>query len=179
MMDTGRRGLVMVLTGNGKGKTTSAFGQALRAIGHGAKVLVIQFMKGSEEYGELKAARQHLGGVLTVEQHGLHRFVDKANPRPEDIDLARRGLAKAKEALAGGEYGLVVLDEINVALDFGLIGLADVQEALASRRPHVDVILTGRYAPTELVQAADMVSEVLDIKHHYADGIPAREGIEF
>jgi cob(I)alamin adenosyltransferase len=179
MTGEARRGLVMILTGNGKGKTTSAFGQALRAIGHGDRVLIIQFMKGSENYGEFLAAREYLAGHLTIEQHGLDRFVDKGNPLPEDIELAGRGMARAREALAQGDYGLVVLDEINVALDFGLISLADVQEALASRKPGVDVVLTGRYAPGALVQAADMVSEILDIKHHYAEGVPAREGIEF
>lgn len=173
------RGLIMVLTGNGKGKTTSAFGQALRAIGHGIRVLIIQFMKGSETYGELQAARKYLGDLLTVEQYGRNEFVDKANPSPVDIELARRGLDRAREALASREFGLVVLDEINVAMDFGLLPWEDVEAVLAARHPSVDVLLTGRYAPPQLVQAADQVSEVLDIKHHYAEGVPARAGIEF
>ena len=179
MTGEARRGLVMMLTGNGKGKTTAAFGQALRAIGHGSKVLVIQFMKGSENYGEILAARKYLAGYLVVEQHGLDRFVDKRTPLPEDLELAGRGLKRAREALVEGDFDLVVLDEVNVAIDFGLLSLGEVEEALAVRRPDVDVILTGRYAPGALVQAADMVSEVLDIKHHYADGVTAREGIEF
>lgn len=174
-----RRGLVMVLTGNGKGKTTSAFGQALRAIGHGARVLVIQFMKGSPNYGEFLAAEKYLAGHLVVEQHGRDSFVHKGNLEPEDLELARRGLERARDELARGHFGLVVLDEVNVAVDFGLLALSDVEEALAGRRPDVDVLLTGRYAPPALVQAADLVSEVLDIKHHYADGVSAREGIEF
>ncbi|HCJ09585.1 MAG TPA: cob(I)yrinic acid a,c-diamide adenosyltransferase [Clostridiales bacterium] len=179
MTDRPERGLLMVLTGNGKGKTTAAFGQALRAIGHGARVLVIQFMKGSDTYGELKAARKYLDGLLVVEQYGLDRFVDKDNPRPEDLELARRGLERAREVLTGGEFPLVILDEINVALDFGLLPLEEVLEVLSARHPSVDVLLTGRYAPPAIVQEADLVSEVLDIKHHYAQGTPGRRGIEF
>ncbi len=174
-----QRGLIMVVTGNGKGKTTSAFGQALRAAGHGVRVLIVQFMKGSETYGEVQAVRRYLGDLVTVEQHGRQQFVDKANPLPEDVELARRGLERAREALFGSEFGLVILDEINVALDFGLVRWEDVEAVLAGRHPAVDVMLTGRYAPPQLVQMADLVSEVLDIKHHYAEGVPARAGIEF
>jgi len=173
------QGLLMVFTGNGKGKTTAAFGQALRAIGHGKKVLVIQFMKGSENYGEIVAARKYLGGILEVEQHGRDSFVSKESPAPEDIQLAREGLSRAADVLARSDYGLVVLDELNVAIDFGLVSAAEVQQLLDSRDPSLDVIVTGRYAPASLVQQADLVSEVLDIKHHFADGVPAREGIEF
>lgn len=172
-------GLLLVVTGNGKGKTTSAFGQALRAIGHGSKVLVIQFMKGSDTYGEVRAARSHLADHLTVEQYGRDRFVDKANPEPEDLRLAQKGLARAREALASGEFGLVILDEANVAIDFGLATVDDLLKSLAARRPGVDVMVTGRYAPAALVRQADLVSEVLDIKHHFTEGIPARPGIEY
>lgn len=175
----GRRGLVMVLTGNGKGKTTAAFGLALRAIGHGGRVLVLQFMKGSDNYGEIRAARRHLEGLLVVEQYGRDAFVNKAAPLPVDVELAKRGLARAKEVLAGGDFDLVVLDEVNVAVDFGLLTWEEVEAALRSRHPSVDVLLTGRYAPGELARVADQVSEVLDIKHHYAEGVPARAGIEF
>jgi len=173
------KGLLMVLTGNGKGKTTAAFGQALRAVGHGVRVLVIQFMKGSENYGEITAARKHLGDFLTVEQYGRHSFVNKADPAPEDVELARKGLARAREVLTGDEFGMVILDELNVAVDFGLVSAAEVEKLLSSRRPSLDVVVTGRYAPPSIVQQADLVSEVLDIKHHFAEGVPAREGIEF
>ncbi len=174
-----KRGLIMVLTGNGKGKTTSAFGQALRVAGHGRRVIIIQFMKGSENYGEILAARKFLGDLVTVEQYGRHEFVDKRNPAPVDIDWARKGLARATEVLAGGDHDLVILDEINVALDFGLVPWEDVEAALAARHSRPDVLLTGRYAPPQLVQLADQVSEILDIKHHFAEGVPAREGVEF
>ncbi|RJQ08632.1 MAG: cob(I)yrinic acid a,c-diamide adenosyltransferase [Bacillota bacterium] len=171
--------LLMVLTGNGKGKTTSAFGQALRVAGHGKRVLIVQFMKGSETYGELLAVRKHLGDLITVEQYGRHQFVDKADPARVDIDLAREGLKRARQALASGDFALVVLDELNVALDFKLVEWNEVEEALRSRSSSTDVLVTGRYAPRELVQAADLVSEILDIKHHYSQGVQAREGVEF
>jgi cob(I)alamin adenosyltransferase len=174
-----KRGLVMVITGNGKGKTTAAFGQALRAAGHGTKVLVVQFMKGSRNYGEFQAARRHLAGLVTVEQYGRDEFVNKANPLEIDLDFARRGFARAQQALTSDDFGLLILDEINVAIDFGLLAWEDVEAAVLARKPSLDVILTGRYAPSELVRMADQVSEILDIKHHYASGVPAQEGIEF
>jgi cob(I)alamin adenosyltransferase len=174
-----KSGLLMVITGNGKGKTTAAFGQALRVIGHGTKVLVIQFMKGSQNYGEFQVARRCLADLLTVEQYGRDEFVNKADPLPIDVELAHKGLARAREALAAGEFGLIILDEINVALDFGLVRWEEVEAALGGRNPSLDVLLTGRYAPPELVRLADQVSEVLDIKHHFAAGVPAQEGIEF
>ena len=176
------RGLVMVATGNGKGKTTAAFGQALRVAGHGGRVLIIQFMKGSDNYGEIQAVRRYLGDLIRVEQYGRHEFVNKAAPDPVDVELARQGLARAAEALAAdgsADFDLVVLDEINVALDFGLIPWEEVEALLQRRRPSVDVLLTGRWAPPPLVQLADQVSEVLDIKHHFAEGVPAREGVEY
>jgi cob(I)alamin adenosyltransferase len=175
----GNRGLLMVITGNGKGKTTAAFGLALRAAGHGRRVIVIQFMKGNRNYGEYIAAREHLSGLVSVEQYGRDEFVRKDRPLQVDIDHARRGLARAREVLASGECDLVVLDEINVAMEFGLLSWSEVEELLAGRNSAVDVLLTGRYAPGALVQMADQVSEVLDIKHHFAEGIPAREGIEY
>ncbi len=179
-MDGGtKRGLVMVVTGNGKGKTTSAFGQALRVAGHGRKVLIVQFMKGSENYGEFQVARRYLAGLLTVEQYGRDEFVDRANPAPVDVEFARKALSRAKDALAKGEHSLVVLDEVNVAMDFRLVSWEEVEAALAARHPGVDVMLTGRWAPPALVEIADQVSEILDIKHHFAEGVPAREGIEY
>ncbi len=177
MVDRKKRGLVMVYTGNGKGKTTAALGLALRAVGHGFAVHVIQFMKGSSTYGEIVALK-YLPGV-TVEQFGLETFVNKANPSPEDKALAANGLARAREVVAAGEHDLVILDEINVAVDFNLIPIEDVLTLVRERPAHVDLVLTGRYARPELVREADMVSEVLEIKHHYEAGVPAREGIEF
>lgn len=172
-------GMLLVVTGNGKGKTTSAFGQALRAVGHGAKVLIIQFMKGSDRYGEVQAVRRHLSEYVLIEQYGREQFVDKANPASEDLRLAQRGLARAREALASGEFGLVILDEVNVAVDFGLVTAQDLLKTVEARESGVDVMVTGRYAPPAIVQAADLVSEVLDIKHPFTEGVAARVGIEY
>jgi cob(I)alamin adenosyltransferase len=171
------RGLVFVYTGNGKGKTTAAMGQALRAAGHGLKVLVIQFMKG-KKYGEVIAAEKHLPAI-TICQCGLDSFVMRKNPAPVDIELAQQGLNMAGKALLSGEYHLVILDEINVAMDFGLISIDDVVNMIKNKAPSVDLILTGRYAPPEIIELADTVSEINEIKHHYAKGIKERAGIEF
>jgi cob(I)alamin adenosyltransferase len=172
-----RRGTVQVYTGDGKGKTTAALGLALRAAGHGLRTYVIQFMKGSSNYGELKVA-ESLGG-LVIEQSGRDTFVDRENPAPEDVELAKRGLEKARAAITGGEYDIVILDEINVALDFGLITLDDVRGLIAARPASLELVLTGRSAHPEIVKLADLVSEVLKIKHHYDAGVEAREGIEY
>ncbi len=167
----------MVLTGDGKGKTTSALGQALRALGHGFKVYMIQFMKG-RKYGEVLAAEKHLPG-LTVAQFGLDSFVMRDNPAPVDIELAQEGLESAQEIIASNAYDMVILDEINVAIDFKLISLASVLELIKNKPMELTLILTGRYAPPEIVEMADMVSEVKEIKHHYASGIKNRAGIEY
>jgi cob(I)alamin adenosyltransferase len=171
------RGLVFVYTGNGKGKTTAAMGHALRAAGHGLKVLVIQFMKG-KKYGEVIAAEKYLPDI-TIIQSGLDSFVMRKNPAPVDIDLAQQGLNVAKKALSSSEYDLVILDEINVAMDFDLISIDDVVALIKSKAPAIDLILTGRYAPPEIVELADTVSDIQEIKHHYAKGIKERAGIEF
>lgn len=171
------RGLVMVLTGDGKGKTTSALGQALRAVGHGFKVYMIQFMKG-RKYGEVIAAEKYLP-CLTVEQFGLDSFVMRDNPAPVDIELGQEGLERAQEIIASDAYDMVILDEINVALDFKLVSLDEVLKLIKNKPVRLNLILTGRYAPPEIVEIADMVSEVKEIKHHYASGIKDRPGIEF
>ena len=171
------RGLVIVITGNGKGKTTSAFGQALRAIGQGYKVFIIQFMKG-RSYGECIAAEKYLPR-LTVHRSGLDSFVMRDNPAPADIQLARQGFELAKKVVASGKYDMVILDEINVAVDFKLIPLQDVVQLIESKPPSLDLILTGRYAAKKIIGLADTVSEVREIKHHYAAGIKDRAGIEY
>lgn len=170
-------GLVIVITGNGKGKTTSAFGQALRAIGQGYKVLVVQFMKG-RKYGEFIAAENYLPG-LTVKRFGLDSFVMRDKPAAVDIELALQGFDFAKRAIAGGKYNMIILDEINVAVDFKLVGLKQIIEMIRKKPPALDLILTGRYAAEEIIKLADTVSEVKEIKHHYAAGIKDRAGIEY
>jgi cob(I)alamin adenosyltransferase len=172
-----RRGTVQVYTGNGKGKTTAALGLAVRALGHGMTVYMLQFMKGSSNYGELSTARMLPGFI--IEQSGRDEFVDRSNPAQVDIDLAREGLRKARAVLESGDHDVVILDEINVALDFGLVSLKDVLDLIAARPDHVELVLTGRSAHPEIVKAADLVSEVLNIRHHYDAGVEAREGIEY
>jgi len=171
------RGLVIVITGNGKGKTTSAFGQALRAVGQGYKIFIMQFMKG-RDYGEFLAAEKYLPR-LTVRRSGLDSFVMRDKPAPVDIELARQGFELAKKAIASGKYNMVILDEINVAIDFNLIPLEEMIRLIKNKPPGLDLILTGRYAAKEIIKLADTVSEVKEIKHHYAAGIKDRAGIEY
>ena len=172
-----RRGLVMVVTGDGKGKTTSALGQALRALGHGYRVAMFQFMKG-RKYGELLAAERHLPG-LVIRLCGLDSFVMRDRPAPVDMEMAREGFAQARQAVLSGDFDMVILDEINVAVDFKLIPLKDVLDLVAEKPPALDLILTGRYAAPELIAVADTVSEIREVKHHYAAGVKDRAGIEY
>ena len=171
-----RTGLVQLYTGNGKGKTTAALGLALRACGKGMKVYVIQFMKGRINYGELESAKLLPG--MVIEQFGRPEFVDKANPAKEDIELARKGLERAKEIVTSGEYDIVILDEINIALDYSLIPEKEVVEMIRTRPLHVEIVLTGRYAPPALIDLADLVSVVAEVKHPYMKGIESRDGID-
>lgn len=172
-----QHGLVMVITGNGKGKTTAAFGQALRAIGQGYKVCIIQFMKGMK-YGEVLAAEQYLP-ELTVFQFGLESFVMRDNPASIDIELARQGFEKAKEVIESKKYNMVILDEMNVVADFQLIPEQDVLDLIRTKPSELDLLLTGRYASDKIKELADTVSEIMEVKHHYNSGIKGRAGIEY
>lgn len=171
------KGLILVNTGNGKGKSTSAFGLALRALGHDQKVCIIQFMKGDTSNGEFRAFKEHLP-MVRFEATGSTNFVDRDNPDPLDLDEAERGLALAKEAL-NGSYDLVILDEINVAMDFGLLSIEAVLRLLDGKAEATSVMLTGRNAPERIRERADMVSEITEVKHHFYQGVPAKPGIEF
>lgn len=170
------RGLVMVYTGEGKGKTTAAVGQAVRALGHGYRVFMIHFLKG-RDYGEYLAASRLPN--FTAVKAGRDVFVNRLKPDPVDVELAREGFNQAKKAVMGGEYDLVVMDEINVAVDYKLIPEKDLLKLLEKKPPGVDIVLTGRGATREVIKRADMVSEILAIKHHYACGIQSRRGIEY
>jgi len=172
-----RIGTVQVYTGDGKGKTTAALGQALRAWGHGRRILVIQFMKGRINYGELAAAEKLDG--FDIVQAGRETFVSKENPDPEDVRLAREGWKLLRERVASGDYDMVVADELNVAVDYGLVPLEEVLELMRTRPPELELVITGRYARPEVVALADLVSEVLEIKHPYQAGMDAREGVEY
>jgi len=170
-------GTVQVYTGDGKGKTTAALGQALRASGHGLRVIVIQFMKGQIKYGELSEVKNIPGFI--IEQYGLPTFVDKNNPSKEDKELAKKGFERAKEVILSGEYDMVILDEANITLDYGLLKLDEVINLIKRKPRHVEIILTGRYAPKEIIEIADLVTETHEVKHHYQKGVQAREGIEY
>ncbi len=170
-------GLVQIYTGDGKGKTTAALGLALRAAGHGLRTFIGQFMKG-QQYGELEGARL-LAPYLTIEQYGLPTFVHVHCATPEDIRMAHEGLARARAAMLSGEYAIVVLDEVCVALHFELLTLAEVLAVVDEKPAGVELILTGRRAPAELIARADLVTEMRQVKHPYEQGIEARKGIEF
>lgn len=172
-------GLVLVYTGDGKGKTTAALGLCLRQVGWGKRVLVVQFMKGEDNvYGERIAAKEYLP-LLEIEQHGRSEFVDLDDPAEVDKKLAQGALTRAREALSSGKYDMIVLDEVNVAVAAGLLDLRDLLAVLDTRPQGVDLVLTGRYCPQEVIDRSDMASEVVELKHHYARGVPARRGIEY
>jgi len=167
----------MVNTGPGKGKTTSALGLAMRALGHGHRVKMIQFMKGDPNFGEL-LLRDRLPD-FEIEQFGLDRFVDPKNPEPAQVARAREGFAAARDAVRSGRYNVVILDEANVAMAIGLIPTAGVVELLRDKPKHVEVVITGRDAPQAILDAADYVNVITDAKHPYTKNVPARVGIEF
>jgi len=169
--------MLEVYTGEGKGKTTAALGLALRATGHDWNVLMIQFMKGSPDYGEITAAKGVKG--LTLLQTGLPTFVEKGNPSEEDLSEAARGLALAREALVSGKYRLIILDEINVAVDYGLVKLDDALALIDGCPDEVELVFTGRGAKRAVLERADLVSEVHEVKHPYQKGFVNRVGIDY
>jgi cob(I)alamin adenosyltransferase len=169
------KGYVQVYTGDGKGKTTAALGLALRASGHGMRTYIGQFMKG-QPYGELDALRNH--SHITVEQYGDVRCIHREEVTPEHVAQARRGLERAQAAMRSGEYDIIVLDEVNVAIWFGLLTTGEVLAFLDRRPDGVEVVCTGRRAPQALIDRADLVTEMLPVKHYYEQGVTARDGIE-
>ena len=171
-----RRGLVQVFTGDGKGKTSAAIGAVVRASGHGLRVYIGFFMKGSHS-GE-RDILSRLPNV-TMESFGAGGFVGRENIRPEDKEEAKRGLEAARKAVLSGNYDLVVLDELNLAVARNLVALDEVLRLIEERPDGVELILTGRQAHSNLVKAADLVTEMLKIKHPYDNGVKAREGIEY
>lgn len=174
-----RPGYVQIYTGDGKGKTTASLGLVLRAAGYGQRSCIVGFLKGDPNYGELRFIRERLGDLVEYHLAGRPSFVDPANPDPEDIAIAQQGFAAVRDAVMGGDFHIVVCDEINVAITLGLIELEDVLALLRDKPEHVEIVLTGRDAPQELIDAADLVTEMRQIKHFYDAGIPARRGIEF
>jgi cob(I)alamin adenosyltransferase len=172
-----KKGLVEVFTGSGKGKTSAALGVVLRALGHDLRVCVIHFMKGGYPYGEQKS----LGCLpnVTIKAFGSLGFVDPRNVKAEDKAEAKKALEAGREALMSGNYDLVVLDEINVAAAWRLLDIEDVVELIKNKPESVELILTGRYADPRIVKIADLVTEMVAIKHPYDEGIQARAGFEY
>ena len=173
----GRKGLVEVFTGEGKGKTSAALGVVLRALGHDFRVCVIHFMKGNFPYGEQKVLAQLPNVTLSV--FGRTSFVDPNNPTEEDKKEANRALETGREAMLSGKYDLVVLDEVNVASAWGLVGVDEVVRLIQDKPEDVELILTGRYADKRLVELADLVTEMLAIKHPFDKGVKARAGLDY
>jgi len=172
------KGLTQVYTGNGKGKTSAALGLALRAIGWGFKVHMIQFIKGGDfKYGELHIIKQLPDFKLKA--FGRGRYITEHPPLEEDVKLAEKALKFARKIADSGEYDIVILDEINVALHLKLIKTNEVIELIRNKPKHVELILTGRYAPSKVIEAADLVTEMREIKHPYAQGTLGRKGIEY
>lgn len=170
------RGCVQVYTGNGKGKTTAALGLAFRALGRGLRVCFFQFIKGSGTYGEHLLAEK-LAPLMKIIRTGRPGWVNTKDISA-DRQAAQQALEQARELLASGEYDLVILDEINGATAFGLVDVEQVLELIRMRPEKVELVLTGRNAPQEVIDAADLVTEMRDIKHYYTAGVPARTGIE-
>ena len=169
------RGYVQVYTGDGKGKTTAALGLAIRAAGAGLKVFVAQFIK-LGDYSEIKALKR-FSDLITVEQFGLGRFTN-GKPRPEDIAAAQRGLKRVKSVMASDEYKVIILEEANVAAKFGLIRVQDLLGIIVNKPYDKELVITGRYASPRIIDSADLVTEMMPIKHYFEKGVPARIGIE-
>ena len=172
-----KQGFVQIYTGNGKGKSTAAIGQAVRAAGFGLKTYIAQFMK-EYPYNELISLK-HLSEWITIEQFGGDEFVYKKElPGEEELAKAQKGLQTAREKMLSGEYDLIILDEAIVAIYFKLIQTEELIEFIKKKPKNVELILTGRYCPEELIELADLVTEMKEVKHYYQKGITSRRGIE-
>ncbi|MEW6701537.1 MAG: cob(I)yrinic acid a,c-diamide adenosyltransferase [Bacteroidota bacterium] len=172
-----KNGFIQIYTGNGKGKTTAAIGQAVRAAGAGLKSYIIQFMK-EFPYSEIQLLK-NLNAWITIEQTGKDDFVLRKEPPPQDeMDKAKLALELAKQKMLSGKYDLIILDEVCVAIYFGLFSEEDVLKFLDAKPKNVELILTGRYCPKILIECADLVTEMKEVKHYYQKGILSRRGIE-
>ncbi|PIE56061.1 MAG: cob(I)yrinic acid a,c-diamide adenosyltransferase [Desulfobulbus propionicus] len=171
------RGLLMVFTGHGKGKTTSALGMAMRAAGHGMKVLFLQFIKGSWKYGEMEAIARFPETIeLLVEGRGV---TWKSDDLDKDKAAAINAWSKAKEAISSGKYDMIVLDEFTYLLLYNMIDRSEALQTLAAKPSALHLVITGRNAPPELIEQADLVTEMQAVKHPYKEGIKAQKGVEF
>lgn len=175
--ETSTRGLVEIFTGDGKGKTSAALGVALRALGQKLRVHIIFFMKGDFPYGEQKVLSRLSG--ITFERFGFRDFVDPSAVKPEEKEEARKALEAARKAVLSQKYDVVILDEVNVATAWDLVSIDDVLKLIRDKPPKVELILTGRYADSRLVEAADLVTDMVKVKHPYDRGILSRKGIDY
>lgn len=169
------KGYVQVYTGNGKGKTTAALGLAVRAAGAGLKVFIVQFLK-MGDYSEIKALGR-FSDLITVEQYGLGRFV-KGKPSPEEIEAGKKGLERVKSVIASGKYDVVIIEEGNVAVMCGLFPIEELLDIVDKKPDNLELIITGRGAAEALIEKADLVTEMKEIRHYYQKGVSARVGIE-
>jgi cob(I)alamin adenosyltransferase len=175
-----RKGLIVVYTGPGKGKTTAALGIALRAVGQGMKVLMVQFIKGSWHYGELDGAKMLGEGQLQILPMGRGFVkIGVEKPDPEDLRLVREAWQFACEKMSGGQYDVLILDEINYAISYKMLGPEEVVSGLRRKPESLHVILTGRNAHPAIIEMADMVTEMREVKHPYAKGVLAQRGIDY
>ncbi len=174
-----KKGFFQVYTGEGKGKTTAAIGLAVRAAGHGLRTFICQFLKGRRT-GEFIALKERFSDLIDIYQCGSEKFVLPDGKLSEDhIELARRALQLSKQALVSGNYDIVILDEINVALKLGLVELEEVLALIEARPEEVELVFTGRDAHEEVLRRADLVTEMREVRHYYRKGITARKGIEY
>ncbi|MGI6713061.1 MAG: cob(I)yrinic acid a,c-diamide adenosyltransferase [Bacillota bacterium] len=171
-------GLIQVYTGNAKGKSTAAFGLAIRAAGHGFKVVIIQFMKTGAYSGEISGFKR-LSPEVEIYSYGREGFVHKDRVQREDVELAHTALAHAEKIMLSGDTDILILDEINNALYFSLLSVIEVVSFIQKKPQHVELVLTGRNAPKEIIEIADLVTEMKEIKHPYQYGINSRKGIEY
>ena len=169
------KGYLQVYTGEGKGKTTAALGLSLRAAGAGLKVYIAQFLK-QGDYSEIKALKR-FSGAIVLEQFGLGQFV-KGQPTQAEINAALGGLEKARQVLSSGDYDMVILEEANVAAAIGLFSVKDLMDTIQQKPDHVELVITGRGAAPEVIEKADLVTEMKAVKHYYDKGVQARRGIE-
>ena len=170
-----QRGYTQVYTGNGKGKTTAALGLAIRAAGAGLKVFIDQFIK-MGDYSEIRALKRY-SDLITVEQFGLGRFI-KGKPAPEDIAAAQKGLERVQAVMASDEYKIIIMEEANVAAKLGLFALEDLLEIVINKAYDKELVITGRGASPRIIEKADLVTEMKEVKHYYQAGVRARVGIE-
>jgi cob(I)alamin adenosyltransferase len=172
--------LVIVYTGKGKGKTTAALGMALRAVGHKQKICLIQFIKGSWHYGELDSLERLTPELeLVVTGKGFVGIIDDKSPKEEHKKVANEAIQLSKEKIQSGKYDLVILDEVNYAVNLGLIDIKQVIDLVKSRPKNVSIVLTGNHAMPELIEIADLVTEMKEIKHPFQSGVKAKKGIDF